>query len=391
MGRELDVALLPCLLILALSVPGLANMAAVGLAVLLIWVATRHDGPLPALCQRIGLVLLSAVISTVASDEGLRPAAIIGLLTGVAVFVPIATLCDVGTIRMMFAAFALQALVWSADILAIAATNPWLAPASWIERCPSTLFVTPNDAIFLVAVIPMAIAVFVTARSATIRVVALTSIVTSLLAAVALRSRGAVISGLVAAGFTMGIARPQLLSRAIMAFILLVVGVDAFAGFALAARFGETWLSRVPPWMVAIEMSRDAPILGHGPQTYGLLFDWYASSFDFSGWMPPRHIPWAHNLYLETLAEQGALGLTALSWLLFGGVVLGLRSCRSIRKDVAALAAGATGSLVTVLVAGLFEVSLLRLWAIVSLFAALGSIAALARSDAAPMQTASRK
>ena len=56
-------------------------------------------------------------------------------------------------------------------------------------------------------------------------------------------------------------------------------------------------------------MFQNAPWLGNGPSTYKTLYPVYIQTMNFPEWvvMDPwgGAVPWAHNLYLELLAERG--------------------------------------------------------------------------------------
>ena len=66
--------------------------------------------------------------------------------------------------------------------------------------------------------------------------------------------------------------------------------------------------------MTALSMFVDAPILGHGPHTFGLFYLDYLHRLEIPAWISvdPRPLSWAHNVYLQVLAEQGIVGALAL-------------------------------------------------------------------------------
>jgi O-antigen ligase len=88
-------------------------------------------------------------------------------------------------------------------------------------------------------------------------------------------------------------------------------------------------------------------------------------------------VPWAHNLYLEVLAEQGIVGLAALGFLLARGWSQARRIQRTADNEARIFATAALGGLLGLCFAGMIELSLLRHWVVITLFVILGVIAKL--------------
>jgi O-antigen ligase len=95
------------------------------------------------------------------------------------------------------------------------------------------------------------------------------------------------------------------------------------------------------------------------------------------GLPPARTEVWAHNLYLEFLAERGVVGFSTLILIL----VLAFRSAGACRRhrdpEIRGLGAVVAASLVAFCFAGILELSFLRLWVVVVLFMLLGIAAQL--------------
>lgn len=95
----------------------------------------------------------------------------------------------------------------------------------------------------------------------------------------------------------------------------LVIGL---AGISLAvfvhAAAVQSLLGRAGAWAVALRMIQTAPWLGMGPQTFvDHYFAWLPATLPFGLTPSLEFMPWAHNLYLEVLAERGLLGLVAVA------------------------------------------------------------------------------
>jgi O-antigen ligase len=91
----------------------------------------------------------------------------------------------------------------------------------------------------------------------------------------------------------------------------------------------------------------------------------------------PRFTPWPHNLYLETLADQGIVGLAALLALLGCSISLGWQLRKHAAEEVRSLSHSVLASLVAFCVSAAIELTFLRLWVVVILFVLLGTLARL--------------
>jgi O-antigen ligase len=155
----------------------------------------------------------------------------------------------------------------------------------------------------------------------------------------------------------------------------LYIGFELATGFRLSEKFNNlaNVTSRVPLWMAAWSMFRDAPLFGHGPGSFSLLYETYISSLTLPSWavFDARHMPWPHNLYLELLAERGLIGLLSFLAVLF----LFFRQLRALGNwhsaDQGLLRASAM-SLFVLLIAGCVDLSWVRLWVLVSFAMNLG-------------------
>lgn len=77
---------------------------------------------------------------------------------------------------------------------------------------------------------------------------------------------------------------------------------------------GNMRMPRAVLWSTAIDIARDHPLLGIGPDNFRLL---YGSRLGLGAWDTRVH---TNNTYLEVLVGLGVVGLVPLLWLLFAGV-----------------------------------------------------------------------
>jgi O-antigen ligase len=97
--------------------------------------------------------------------------------------------------------------------------------------------------------------------------------------------------------------------------------------------------------------------------------------------MDARTVSWAHNFYLETLAEQGVIGMTALGFLLARGIRIGQNLQRAPPGEKRLYGAGALAGLWGICLAGAIELSFVRQWVVITLFVCLGVLANLSADD----------
>jgi len=140
---------------------------------------------------------------------------------------------------------------------------------------------------------------------------------------------------------------------------------------------------RMGLWVSAWTMFTSAPLFGHGAQAFGIehgdLLPAWSPRF------PEKSTMWAHNLYLETLADQGVVGLAALTLIFYTPLrnlcvllVQGLRKGYTNHESVFSLA-----GLVGFLVAAGFELSFIRRWVPLVMFGLIGLAWRITRRPAA--------
>jgi O-antigen ligase len=114
---------------------------------------------------------------------------------------------------------------------------------------------------------------------------------------------------------------------------------------------------RVVTWRTGIEMVKDHPLVGLGPEMPGKLFDRYLPP-DIPKPLPEGFYGHLHNLYLQYAAERGLPALAAL--LAFLGLTLAnaFQAARRSGGDPRALLEGAVACVLAVMIAAVAEVNL---------------------------------
>jgi len=276
----------------------------------------------------------------------------------------------VGHTRALYLTFSLVSLGLSGWLLWNAWLDGWVSPNVWAQHAGTPLLVVGNDVTFLAVVAPLSLALIYGHPRRAIAAISGLSILFTVCVIGLFLSRGALLALVVSLGCASALIRPRLAIACGALLLGVTVVVDAALGFPLASKFAAAWTSELPRvslWQQAWSTFLDSPWVGHGPYTVTYIAADQRES-----------MRWAHNLYLDALVGQGLVGFAALLLLLGSAVSQAWATHRVAQGDVRTLNAAALAALSGFCVAALYEISFLRLWAVVSLFALLGLISHLA-------------
>lgn len=369
-------ALLLCLFVLSLAVPGSARFGPFALAAAALFRGAgpafggrsgRRDGLNLALAGFLAVSVASIVMAgdldrAVDTSLVLLPAALLYYLARYR--------CAWRHLRWIGGSFAMTALLLGCIALAVAWSESDPDPSHLMSTMPLTYFSVPNDLTLIALCVPLAIA-GLSRLPARWRVWPLIAwLLPGLVAIVVYRSNAALL------GLAIGLAAMALLTRnlrmgaALASLLAAVLVVDGLTGFSLLGKFAQltVWGNRLPLWQAAWQMFLDAPLLGQGPGAFSVMYDAYASTVDLPPWvhLDPRHAPWAHSLYLELLAERGIFGLLA-ALAAFASAARILWSAGFGNEAVGTWRAALLAALLAFLSVGAFDTSLLRLWNLIFL------------------------
>jgi len=352
-----------------------------GLAVLL------REPSIPATSPRVQLplfvFLLATALSVIGSDDLSRSIELSApFLPGLFLLYLVADgFPQRLSIRWLYFTFCVLTLGFGIGLLWMAWQDPEAGPQRWVDQFASPIFVVPNDVTFLALTTPLAFTLIRRMGFAFVDSIAAGSVLVSVAVAAVFQSAVALLTVLVSLSLAAAFIRPRLvlwLGSAILAAALLV---DGLLGFPMLAKFAhiQDFNGRLALWVSAWRAFLDAPWLGHGPHTFVRFYASYMADPGLPDWLSvdARIVPWAHNLFLDALAEQGVLGLASLLSLLATGLWLGLRTQMVANGATQRLAAGAFAALSGFCAASLFEITLLRVWVVIMLFVLLGIVARL--------------
>jgi len=266
-------------------------------------------------------------------------------------------------------------------------------------------FGNPNHlAGFIACLLPIGVIVVISDRSLIVRAIAGAVLLGGLVCLVETSSLGGLGASVGALVLTGVLLIPELKGRrrlalwcgagvaVAVALAFVIVGAQGKISHKLDALTNwssgtSTAAQRVQYWHSAVDMAKDRPLLGWGPDTYGYLAPKYQTQKFVDAFGPDQVINAAHNTFLQTLATKGVLGLGAL---LFFLVWLALRSVGAWRnararersddgwREHRLMLTAALGAIVGVLLQNSFNVELLGVNIVLWAMAGVVSVVALA-------------
>jgi O-antigen ligase len=200
------------------------------------------------------------------------------LPAGLTYFLVAGTFQSLSQVRKLLCSFSAVSIVVSVMLMTQAFANPGATPSIWIADLASPILVVPNDLVFLAVVSPISMALFRCERDHLVRILAVVAILLSVIEIITYQSRTGIFTLLISTGVCAWFIRPRF--ALIGAALVIALGglVDGLLGFPLLAKFGHIADTQLSLWLAAWAMFLDAPLLGHGPHSYGLLLQTYAEN-----------------------------------------------------------------------------------------------------------------
>ena len=339
------------------------------------------------------LAFVGAALAAVplAAAEGAAAAKFVLLAGSVFIYLLIALfLDDWRSLRPIFAALLLVGLLVSAHALwqyfsGDLSRVGFVSSTGAVEYRVASFFPHPNQlAGFVVLFVPLSVGLFSVFESKAAKAACVVLPLLAVPAAIVTYSRGVLVA-LVA--LVLVLARSKKAWPAIAAAAVLVVLLAPSAWqdrVADAGRLDRPEIAtRLDFWDAALSMFQAHPVLGVGLNSFDVAYvglDTTGRSFlPGSGLAAPES---AHNLYLNTLAEQGLVGIAALLLLVLasGRMILTLR--RSADSRIRSFGLGLLGAGIAMLVSNLFDVTFVDPKTSILAWTLLGVGAALQRIDA---------
>ena len=306
------------------------------------------------------------------------------LLPGTLLFLLVSHFRSTQHTRLLYFTFSVVGLGFASSLLFIAIKNIQLGPFDWIAALGSPILVVKNDVTFLAVIAPFSFALFYLKPRSVVGILAGLSLILTICLISIFQSLIAILTMYVSLISVVAFLWPRFILACgllILCVLFIIYGLPDFPHFG---QYSKVWDPRIAFSLVALLMFFDAPLLGHGPHTFGLFYTSYLPELNAITWLPfnpsaahwidPRPIPWAHNLYLEILAEQGIIGFVSLMLLLTWAMLTAWKSKSSKDNEMRILVFGAISALTGFLVAAMFELSFQRQWVVIILFVIIGII-----------------
>ncbi|MGH8498329.1 MAG: O-antigen ligase family protein, partial [Methylococcales bacterium] len=348
------------------------------------WCAIQSGGKRPnhRYFELIALFVAAILLSITASPDSTRSVQFcLVLLPSLMVFYLLSEEMDLEQIAWVSNCMVAVGLVLGGLLLWIAWRSVATSPAVWINEANITFLHVPNDVAMLMILSPFSLAAFVQNPAGIMRVPGIISVAVNVAVAVIYQSRLSVILLALALGivWSFRVGRKKFLAGGLVFFTLLLT-VDLLGGGSLLAKFASTWGSRLPLWIISWCMFLKKPFFGNGPGSYLLGFHECLAGVTQDDWLfskEPNIAPWAHNLYLEVLAEHGLAGFFSLIIMLAYTIVCNYRVLSKLQGWIRPLNMSILASLIAFCVAAIFELSLWRQWVTLLLATLMGLAACI--------------
>lgn len=137
--------------------------------------------------------------------------------------------------------------------------------------------------------------------------------------------------------------------------------------------------TRIPLWVAAWNLWTEDIFFGHGAYSFVKLYQKKIepSMLAACSLVDKRLTPWPHNLYLEVLSNYGLVGAIPFFLLVFWMLKTSYQSTKMADDSIRPIAIGNFVAIIGFVLAGFVELTFLRYWVVVLMFAIFGISVAL--------------
>ena len=285
-------------------------------------------------------------------------------------------------LQFLIIAIVVAGLITGVYILASITLSEATDPMDKVLGIKSALVTVPNDILYLsVLVSPSLFLLLYRGAGLIVRTLALAYLITAFVTIVYLQSRQAVGVYILSVLVFCFWLRPLLGLWVALGLLFAVLILDWFFGGGLIGKLVVLFPRRYV-WDAAWHMFLDSPITGLGPGEFKENYQAYLVKAGYLSVEDHRPMKWAHSLYFEQLAERGGIGLLALMVLLgrpLGKLLTNLlmqfkKNGRMLRSNSYLYDIVWISTLTALLISGIGEASLMRIWVVTTIFMSIGII-----------------
>jgi O-antigen ligase len=287
------------------------------IAILFIWLEFKNKKKstrLPLINILIFLFLISLLISTITSYNSNASLRVIWhVIPGVMLYLLLAEKFDLKKINYLFHTFTAISIILSIILL----FNYWQYPLKNVReliKISHFLFMfTPNDTVILTFFSFFSFYILTTKPEIRIKLYSILGIILPLITIIIYQSRLSILISILFLFLYMIIIKKskKLFFITLFCIVIIIPLVDMLNHFTLLQKLTSlaTLQHRYHLWLAGWEIFLQHPILGSGAGSYGYL---YQAILDNYGYLEFKNqfTPWPHNIFIELLAEQGAIGFT---------------------------------------------------------------------------------
>ena len=325
----------------------------------------------------VGL-LIAVLIATYYSFDQLKSLHFaLSLLPGIMIFYLISGYVVFDHLRYIYIILIASDLILSLLLIGVSFVSDFNEPTNWINEANITFLKVPNDIMYITFSLPLLGYIFSTEKIISLLSIGIYFfIITSVIILYRSRLSLIIIAIYMIMFFFLYVKKPSVIIKILSVFVLFCVVIDAISGFSMLHRLLSSWgSSRIPLWFAAWILFMKCPFVGHGPGIFLLKYKEILEEYHLSELLlDPRLMPWAHNLYLESLAETGIISFIFLISLILLSYNFLISVLKGAARQFKMQACPLMFMLVAFNFAAFFELSFWRQWVPVMFFLIIGLI-----------------
>lgn len=255
-------------------------------------------------------------------------------------------------------------------------------PEILIINLPPSIFVVPNDFILIAISIPFILVAIINNKSLANFIFLTIGLLACLAAIFISQSRSGILVAILGIYIFFALYKKSFFSKTIAITIAAIILIEIFGSFYFTNKiinYDILCETRIPLWTAAWNLWTESIFFGHGAYSFVNLYQdkIQYSSLAACSLVDQRLTPWPHNLYLEILSNYGLAGAVPFIALILWILKTSYQSIKVTDDFIRSIAVGNFVALIGFIFAAAIELTLLRYWTVIMLFAIAGISVAL--------------